>query len=254
MRYYEQLVKLGCFTKNDVEHLLGSSEATYSLLQSYKKKGYIEQVKRNLYVTISMETKQPVAGRYRIASNIKSDSYITHHSAFEYYGYGNQVYYEVYVAAKAKFAKFEYDDVTYRYIAPRIDEGVVLGGDGVRVTDLERTVIDSINDFERIGGLEELLHCLELVPSLHEDKLLRYLKLYGKKFLYQKSGYLLEHYQQTFRLSDAFYQACAGQKAKSVRYLYRGIEKQQPVFNQRWQLFVPENLLDTIAKGGIYSG
>ena len=85
MKYYEQLVQLGCFTKKDVEQLTGNSGTTYSLLQNYKKKGYIEQVKRNLYAAISMETKQPAATRFQIASHIKSDSYITHHSAFEYY-------------------------------------------------------------------------------------------------------------------------------------------------------------------------
>ena len=40
---------------------------------------------------------------------------------------------------------------------------------GVRITDLERTVIDSIRDFEKIGGFEEFLNCLEGVHYLDEN-------------------------------------------------------------------------------------
>lgn len=250
MKYYEQLVQLGCFTKNDVEQLTGNSGTAYSLLQNYKKNGYIEQVKRNLYVAISMETKQSVATRFQIASHIKPDSYITHHSAFEYYGYGNQVFREVYVASKAKFAAFTYDDVAYRYIAPRINSGVVQGRDGVRITDLERTVVDSLNDFDRVAGLEEFLRCLDLVPSLDEKKLLHYLEKYDKQFLFQKAGYLLGHFQAVFQLSDSFYAVCEKMTEKSVRYFYRGIENESSVFDRRWKLFVPKNLMSIVSKGG----
>ncbi|MCD4714152.1 MAG: hypothetical protein K8R73_12775 [Clostridiales bacterium] len=32
---------------------------------------------------------------------------------------------------------------------------------GIRITDMERTVVDSIRDFNKMGGFEELLNCLE---------------------------------------------------------------------------------------------
>jgi len=56
-------------------------------------------------------------------------------------------------------------------------------------------VLDSINDFEKIAGLEELLHCLELIPYINEEKLLEYLERYDKQFLYQKAGYVLNHFR-----------------------------------------------------------
>ncbi len=58
---------------------------------------------------------------------------------------------------------------------------------GVRITDLERTVIDSIRDFNKIGGFEELLNCLESVHYLDETKLKRYLDIYNTQGLYQKA-------------------------------------------------------------------
>lgn len=79
---------------------------------------------------------------------------------------------------------------------------------GVRVTSLERTVVDSIADFTRICGLEELLHCFALIPSLDEKRLLEALEIYGRGQLYQKTGYILEAYKGDLSLSEAFFSEC----------------------------------------------
>ena len=165
MKHYEKLLELGCFSKNDLEQITGSEAAAKWLCWEYQKKGYIERVKRDLYVAISLETQQPIANRYVIASHISNDAAVSYHSAFEFYGYSNQVFYETQVTSESRFRDFEYDGVTYRRIAPRITGGIT-EINGTRVTTLERTVIDSINLFEKIGGLEELLRCLALIPAL----------------------------------------------------------------------------------------
>ena len=167
MKHYEKLLELGCFSKNDLEQIAGSEAAAKWLCREYQKKGYIERVKRDLYVAISLETQQPIANRYVIASHISNDAAVSYHSAFEFYGYSNQVFYETQVTSESRFRDFEYDGVTYRRIAPRITGGIT-EINGIRVTTLERTVIDSINLFEKIGGLEELLRCLALIPTLDE--------------------------------------------------------------------------------------
>jgi predicted transcriptional regulator of viral defense system len=201
-----------------------------------------------------METGLAVANRYFIGSHITEKAYLTHHAAFEYYGYTNQVFYEVYVSGEKRFAPFEYDDITFRYIAPRINDGIVKKADGICVTDIERTILDSLGDFEKIAGLEELLRCLELVPYLDEEKLLEYLKQYDKQILYQKTGYILSHLKKELRISDRFFDVCESYVVKSVRYLYNEVKYEQSVFDKRWQLFVPQNLMKIVAKEGILYG
>jgi len=252
LKYYEELSKLQCFSKSDVVRLTGNKLAAKNLIANYKRKGYIESVKRNLYVTISFETNQPGANRYKIASSITKGAYVSHHTAFEYYGCANQVYYKVYTSGKKRFAEFEYDDITYAYIAPRIDVGVSIKEDDIRITSMERTIVDSINDFEKIAGIEELLRCLNLVPYANEDKLLYFLRQYNKQFLYQKTGYILEHYKEQLRLSDNFFLKCKENKKNSVRYLYNGLEHSSHVYKKDWKLVVPVDLMKMITKGGMY--
>lgn len=250
MKYYEQLLEKGCFTWNDVTEMVGNRNSASDLIQNYLKKGYIQSVKRNLYVSINLADGEPVVNRYVIASNLTESAYISHHTALEYYGCTNQVFYDVYVSSDTKFNTFEFNGLTYRYQMSRINDGIVKKPDGTRVTDLERTVIDSINDFEKIGGLEELLRSLEMMPYADETKLLCYLKSYGKQILFQKAGYILEHFKDSLKITDAFFKACEAEISKSVRYLYHGLEKEKSIYNKKWRLFVPEQLLALTSEGG----
>ena len=164
MKYYKELAELGCFSQKELVQLLGSGSAAASLAAAYLKKGYVERIRRDLYATVSMETGQPIPTRYQIASKLAEDACISHHSAFEFYGYANQVFYEVYVDTESRFRSFEYDGVSYRRIAPHGTAQAKLIN-GTRVVSVEQAVIDSIRDFEKIAGLEETLRCIQLIPS-----------------------------------------------------------------------------------------
>lgn len=246
MKYYEQLLKIGCFSREVLTNLTGNYNTSGSLLKSYLKKGYVFRIKRNLYVAVNLADHQPVVSKYHIAGSINKSAYVSHHSAFEYYGCANQVSYQVDVSSEIPFSSFEFDGNTYAYIASRIEKGVANRSDGARVTDIERTVLDGINDFEKIAGLEELLRCIDLIPSLREDVLLYYLTSYDKQFLYQKTGYILQHFKIMFNLSEAFFNECSAYIGRSTRYLIQGTEGR---YNREWRLVTPIDLHSITDKG-----
>lgn len=246
MKYYEKLVNMGCFSRSEMVELTGSDAAAGSLLHSYLSKGYIERVRHNYYATISLETKQPVLSRYQIGAKLFPDACISHHSAFELYGYANQVFYETYVCTSSRFADFAYNGVFYHRVAPK-GEVHPVSVSGASATSLERTVIDSINDFEKIAGLEEVLRCLMLIPSLRCDELLAALEHYDNGFLYQKCGYLLEALNDSLQLPERFFQVCEEKSSNSKRYLMK--ERWGLVWNPRWRLYVPETIQTLTNKG-----
>lgn len=251
MEVYNQLAKYPVFTITEVEKLTGNSNTAYSLLDRLIKKGLIKKVRKNIYSAVNPVTGQIVATRYQIACAVTDTAYISHHSAFEYYGLANQVFYELYVSSESKFNTFEYDYVTYKYVASRMQDGIVEAKNttGVRITDLERTVIDSIRDYNKIGGFEELLNCLEGIHYLDEAKLLRYLAIYNTQGLYQKVGYLLQHYQKEMQLSNDFINCCKGKIGKSRRYLLNEVN-QQNIYNSEWKLMIPVGLFEITEQGG----
>ena len=116
----------------------------------------------------------------------------------------------------------------------------------IKTTTLERTVIDSIKDVERIAGLEELLTALSSIRSLDEAELIRFLDAYAIQFLFQKTAFLLSHYQDALRLSPSFFAYCRARMGKSTRYLTKGSTQ----YASSWQLVVPPNLFALSNQGG----
>lgn len=246
MKHYEKLLEKRCFSREELTELVGTPAAAKMVIYEYQKKGYIERVKRDFYVVISMETKRPVSSRYEIGTNLFSDACISHHSAFEAFGYGSQVFYECYVATDSRFTDFEYDGVTYHRVERKPGIEVVQQGN-VRVTSIEQTVVDSIRDFEKIAGLEEIIRCIMLVPGLNEKKMLESLKRNENGFLYQKCGYLFEWLGDEFGFSDKFFEECRKHSSGAKRYLMKN--EGETVFQEKWKLYTPLSLKKLIDKG-----
>lgn len=249
MELYFELQKTPVFTIDDVNLLYGNIESARSAVKRLVAKGLVEKIRNNMYTCISGETESPIANRYQIACALTPTAFISHHTAAEYYGIQDQVFYEVYVSSETRFNDFEFDGYTYRYVASKCTEGIetVKYSGGIRITDRERTLIDSIKDMEKIAGIEEVLAIIEKLSDLNEEKLLRYLDCYQNQFLYQKTGFLLKHYQQQCGVSDNFFKTCIGKKGLSKRYLTK--ECKNGKYNVEWGLVVPKNLF-SVKNGG----
>lgn len=203
MKHYENLLAMGCFSREQLIELVGTPSVANKVIYEYQKKGLIEKVKRDFYVVISLETRQPILSRYQIGSRLFPDACITHHSAFEVFGYGSQLFCECFVATARRFSDFKYDGVVYRRIERKPDIEVTRYMN-VQVTSVEQTVVDSIRDFEKIAGLEEVIRCMMLMPGLNQEKVLECLARNGNGYLYQKCGYLFEEMNGEFHFSSVF--------------------------------------------------
>jgi len=246
---YAQFIAWRVFSHAQVVNLCGNTKTAETVLYSLKRKGLIQNVKRSLYVAISLETGSSIASPYEIASHITADSYVSHHTAFAYYGFANQVFNTITVSSSVRFKSFKFDGYWYRFKQSYSKQGLI-DAHGVRVTVLERTIIDTIRDFAKTAGLEELLRCLGMITVVKESELLASLSLYKNQFLYQKTGYMLSYYKKSLKLSDQFFSECHSRIGKSIRYLYVDIKDEMPEYNSEWQLFVPDDLMKTLDEGG----
>lgn len=247
MKYYKEMIARGCFAREFVIQLTGSEAAAASLLYDYLKSGIIQRVRRNLYVAVDLATGLPGVNRYMIACSVSQDAYITHHSALEYHGYYNQMGYFLNVATMLQFKPFSFDGNTFIHVVPKIHSGVV-EKNGVHVTDCERTILDCLNELKLSGGAEEVIKSIELLPSLNEEKILKYLAEFNKIFLYQKAGFILEQFHLNFHLSKEFFQKCRAKLTGTKRYFCSDVKGYKNNYNADWQLVVPN--LDKIFSQG----
>jgi predicted transcriptional regulator of viral defense system len=251
MKYYEQLLKLEVFDLNDVEQLTGSADAAKQLLIRYVEKGLVKKVKRNLYYCVNLENKNSTANRFIVGSNINPSAYLSHHSALEYHGLAHQTFYEVYVASDKVFRNFEFEDITYKYIKAHFDDGVMVpeSNSKIRVTNVERTVIDCIKNIDLAGGTEELFQCLDSVMILNNERLLEYLELYDIQFLYQKAGYMFERYKTDFSIKDEFIDACQQKVGEGIRYFNEDAREGNGVLVKKWNLIIPKGIDNNLNQG-----
>lgn len=242
MNLYFKLLKTPVFTVEDVNKHYNNMDSARSAIKRLMKDGMVAKIRNNMYTCISGETGAPVANRYQIASKITPTSYISHHTAMEYYGITDQVYYDVYVASETSFREFEFDGYTYHYVTSKDLEGVetpAFSG-GIRVTNLERTLVDSVKDMDKIAGIEEVIQDISSMKRMQEKRVLKYLELLSNQFLYQKMGFLLSEHKEQMGLSDDFFEICKSQIGKSKRYITKDMSGGHYV--DEWKLVVPDNI------------
>lgn len=244
--YLHKLHEIRMFSLYDVVQIIGNENTAKSFLASGIHNGTICRIKKNMYSVTDLATLQCVANKYEIASGISPTACVAYHSAMEYHGYGHQLFNEVSVITPTIFRTFEFEGTTYIRRQPTISEGMMkpLLNSLVRVTTLERTIIDCIDRPKYAGGLEEVMNNLSSISFVDEDKMLQYLKAYQKASLYQKTGYLLSLYKKQMSLSPGFFRQCKAQIGKSTRYLTDTAEN--AVYVSEWHLCVPDNFYGMI--------
>lgn len=237
-----------CFVKEDVIDKFENDKQFYNWISTNIKEDRIKRVKNGLYVTLdSMGSLS--SNKFEIASKITETAFIAYHSALEFYGLANQVYNTVIVGSKTKFYTFEFDDIEYEGVMVKNYHGVnFIEKANVRVSSLERTIIDCIDNINLAGGIEEVLNALEQVSKINESKLLAALSSYNNIFLYQKTGYILEHFKASMNLSDSFFIECENKVNNTVKYFLQD-EYSNIKYNSKWKLMSPVNLLSRINGG-----
>lgn len=245
MNLYFELMQLPVFTMEDVckYYEKDKIESARSAVKRLMKHGTVVKIRNNMYTCISGETSAPIANRFQIASSITPTSYVSHHTAVEYYGLADQVYYDVYVSSETKFQMFEFDGYTYHCIVAKCKSGIesVKYSGGVKITDKERTLVDIIKGMDKIAGFEETIANIQGFHNLQEKKLLLYLKEYNNQFLYQKTGFLLWNIKKQLGFSDDFFEICRAKIGKSKRYLTKDVG--EVVYNDTWKIVVPQNII-----------
>ena len=217
------LYKLRIFTLEELSEVLkGKLKSVQGVLASYKQQGWIVSIRRNTYCMVDIASKQPVCNKYEIGSHLSPTACISYHTALEFHGLAHQPFNEVFVKSLSRFNSFAFEDIDYTYC---------------RQT---KEIIGVMNPKGNPYGIEELLHCMESIVMLDEEKITHYLERCDKAFLYQKTGYLLERIKEQANLSDSLIELCRAKGIKSVKWLTN--DEDSDIFVSKWRMYVPQEL------------
>ena len=236
------------FAKKDVIDQFADDKQFENHMASMVRSGKVVKIRNGLYAQID-NLGVPLTTKFEIASKINDESFVSHHSALEYYGVANQVFNTLTVGSKKKFNDFSFDDVDYtRQAVKDYTQVIYIVTAGVRIATLERAVVDCIDNIDLGGGIDELLNALEQIRVLDENRLAEILQAYNKVILYQKVGFILEQYKDKYMLSDKFFADCKSRLTNQIKYFLND-EYSDIAYNSDWQLMAPKNLKSRISGG-----
>ena len=228
------------FKYEDIKDIYPNKDSFYSYLKRSLKKGTIKQVKKGLYALIDPSTGGIYASKFQIASNLFDDSFFSYHEALEYYGLTTQSFVSHFTYLTHVYVdNINFEDIVYSSKKDDCHLEIVdqMKEYGVRVVTLERAIVDSIDNPNYAGGLEEVEYALEACRDLYIDKVIKMLEYYDKAFLYQKIGYLFEkHFGND--IPESFYQLCLTKSGNTIRYFEAKVGQAKLVL--KWRLMVPE--------------
>lgn len=195
------------FTVSDVEEITGlkgdwATELTYELI----KRKIISRLKPGKYIIIPQELGEDVSyiGNWYVAAReiVKSlHYYISHYSAMDIHNMVTHPITKVFVTTpKQEYKKkrtvgnttFEFIYMSAKYIWG-VKKIWVTNSEQVRVSDIERTVIDCLYRPKYCGGVLEIVKGLWMKKQeIDFEKLLDYALKFKKIVVIKRLGYILE--------------------------------------------------------------
>ena len=247
-KFYNEFYTNKLFTFTEFKEKFGkeySKNYLWKRLSDLLASGYLTRIKKGLYHIIPQGTNKEkyVVDKFLVASKLSKNSLIGYHSALELHGAAYSPSKVVYVISEKGFRPFKFQGTEYRSVRGKTNFGrasLLREGIKISVTDRERTLIDGVSRLKYSGGLEEYFKSIEMFPFVDCEKILRYLKICGKKTLYAKVSFVLSYFSKKWNFPEKVKLKLRVGLGKKIYYLTSKREKSK--YNKEWNLMVPVRL------------
>ena len=186
-----------------------------------------------------------------LASRMAPDAAVAYHTALEAHGFAQSLFERLTFITWTKTKPLVFQGRRFVPVRPRAGlleadrgepwiEQLERTGLEVRITSVERTIVDALDRLDLAGGLEEVWRSLQSVPALDLESLERYVAALGSSLVTAKIGFFLDSRREELAVPRGL-----------LERLRKGIPK-TPVYMDRrrrgrvlanWSLVVPEELL-----------
>ena len=196
------------FRLEDVRDITGLSETSArSFARKLVNRGVAARLKSGLYVLVPFELgreRHYLGNPLVVAREIMhgEDYYLSHATAMEIHGMTTQPQLVVIVSTLKPRRSLTALGVEFRFVCCRhkhlfgLTDHWATKQEKVRVSDLERTIIDGLKQPEHCGGLTEVAKGLWMRrEDMKVDRLIQYAKRIGVGAVVRRLGFLLETYE-----------------------------------------------------------
>jgi predicted transcriptional regulator of viral defense system len=232
-----------------------------SLLRHHLRAGNIKRVSREVFAAVPahLAAERMVIDRFAAASKLRSDGVLGFHSALELHGIAYSEFNEVQLISAGRTECVDLRFGACRFVTPP----KALAGAGkadyltltmdrqgvaVRVTAIERTIVDVLHRSDIAGGVEEVLKSLDLVRYLDPAKVADYIELLDNRSLASVSGWWLEKRRGVLGVTNDVLARLRARLPRSKHYAL-GAEPGHAVLVEPWRVLLPAHAVDAAFEG-----
>ncbi len=247
------------FTRAEFEaartsHVRRSPRTTDSLLRRYVADGRLLRLRGGLYAVVPRGTDAGTApvDPYLVATKLAPDATLAYHGALQFWGKAYSVWQRFHFLTETstravRFRNLEFLPVKVPRLLrglPAADVGVTEqrhAGGSVRVTTLERTLVDVFDAPANAGGWEEIWRSLEMVEFFDLDAIVVYALNRASALTVARVGFFLEQHRQVLMVEDAHLERLRQHRPRQPRYL--DARRMPGTLVASWNLIVPQDVL-----------
>jgi predicted transcriptional regulator of viral defense system len=246
------------FTVQELDDYLGdvNKKTRTQLLNYHRRSGRILSVRRGLYavVPLGMNPETTFPDPYLLASKMTTDGVLAYHTALEFYGKAYSVYSRFFYLSRRPSQLFRYRSMEFRGVffpsaleekGKELFEVKTLDRQGleVKVTSLERTLVDVLDRPDYCGGWEEIWRSLEFIEYVRLDLVTEYVRLLGKSTTAAKVGFYLEQHKDELMVKQEYLDELKEMTPRQPHYLERR-KRNGGQLAGNWNLVVPDEVIN----------
>lgn len=225
-----------------------------NLLAHHTASGRLLRVRRGLYATVPRGVS-PIEARvdpYLVATKLAPDAVVAYHAALRFHGKAYSAFslFACLTLRRRRRLRFRGDEfVAVRLPVPLrglpgMGGGILEqphAGGRVRVTTLERTLVDVLDAPQHGGGWEEIWRSLESVDFFDLDAVVEYALKLDSSLTVARVGFFLDQHRDALMVEERHLTPLRARAPRQPAYLDRKREPGKLVAG--WNLVVPERVL-----------
>ena len=232
-----------------------------SLLRHHLRAGNIKRVSREVFAAVPahLSADRMVIDRFAAASKLRTDGVLGFHSALELHGIAYSEFNEVQLISAGRTELVELPFGACRFVTPPkpllaarkadyLTTTMDRQGVAVRVTAVERSLVDVLHRPDLAGGVEEVLKSLDLVRYLDPAKVADYVELLDNRSIASVSGWWLETRRAALGVTDEVLARLRARLPRSKHYAL-GAEPGHAVLVEPWRVLLPPQAVDAAFEG-----
>jgi predicted transcriptional regulator of viral defense system len=230
--------------------------AQEALLAYHQKAGRVVRVRRGLYAVIpaGADADSYPVDPFLVAAKLTADAVLSHHTALEFHGRAYSVQEHFIYSASRPLGPLTFRSHVFR--GAKFPQALRRAGNEsfsvsiteragmeLRVTSLERTLVDVLDRPDLSGGWEEIWRSLESVEFFDLDKVAEYALLLGNATTGAKVGFFLEQHRDPLMVEDRHLKALHDLRPRQPLYFDRSNRTSGRLVSE-WNLVVPKEVIE----------